>query len=141
VSRRLRRCAATAALLAGLRGAAAAFGVSTLEIEVAKPVFEGGELEIEVRRGGPLAGRALVVHLVIDGRAVERYPLSPETTRIAARSPALTAGIHEIQLKSGSVRAIESIRVWPRWMPGAALGVGLAVLAAAGVGWRRRSRR
>jgi hypothetical protein len=135
----VRWLAGALALVAGLAGAAAP--PPPLTIAVRGPVFAGGELAVEVRRSGGLAERPVVVYLAVDGAAIERFPLDRPTQVIAAPVPELTAGRHEVLVKTGSLRATQTIRVWPRWTPAALLGVGLVVVAAALAARRRRSPR
>ena len=113
---------------------------SALRLAVQTPVFAGAELAVELRQAGALAGRPLAVQLVVDGVSVGRFETTGETTILRARPERLSAGRHVIGVKSGSLRAEQSVRVWPAWMPGAAVGAlllfGLGGFAAVR---RRRS--
>jgi len=108
-----------------------------LEIEVLGPRFAGGELVVEVRQSGALAGRKLAVQLAVDGASVGRFELEGEVTRLRARTDRMTAGPHQVLVKSGSQRAVATVRVWPGWLPWAGGGF-LAALGLAGSLLRRR---
>jgi hypothetical protein len=136
-----RRRAAAVGLAGALLGEASLAAAGALRLEVSGPAFEGSALAVEIERTGQLANRKIVAYLAVDGVAVDRYPLDQPRTRVELRSPALTAGRHEILVKSGSERAAVTIRVWPRWVPGAAIGAGVAALLAVAWGIRRRRTR
>ena len=131
-------------------GAAAGFAVALqsaaagaapqppLAISVRTPLFAGSDLVVEVRTSGVLAGRPLAVQLAVDGASIGRFETSGDGSELRARPPALSAGWHEIMVKTGSIRATARVRVWPGWLPAA---MAVAALAAAGLGlilWRRR---
>ena len=134
----MRRRVRALAVAAGL-AAAAAPAPPALAIEVATPLVAGAELAVEVRQSGELAGRALGVQLAVDGASVERFETAGATIVLRSRSARLTAGTHEILVKSGSYRAAATVRVWPAWMPRAA-GAAAAALAALAI-WALRRRR
>lgn len=110
---------ATAILAGG--GGLAAHGAEPLgeplQIDVHGPLFEGSELVVEVRQTGALAGKRLALQLAVDGVSVGRFEASGDRTTLRAEAARLTAGRHEILVKSGSVRATASVRVWPAWTP------------------------
>ncbi len=137
-SRRLPSLAFTAAL-AALPGRASA-AEPPLAIDVRTPVFAGSELVVEAIPAGALARQPLVFQLVVDGVSVGRFQSEGGPIVLRARPERLTAGWHEVAVKSGSVRAAARIRVWSGWLPAA---IAAAALAALGLGvalWRRRRR-
>ncbi len=99
-----------------------------------EPLFSGSALVVEVRQSGSLAGRRLAVQLGVDGASIGRFETTGDVTLLRAESLRLTAGVHEIVVKSGSVRATAAIRVWPGWSPWAA---GALLLAIVGLGLAR----
>lgn len=117
---------------------APAEGGGGLEIEVSGPLFVGSELVVDVRQSGALAGKRLALQLAVDGASVGRFEASGDRTTLRASTPSLTAGRHEILVKSGSVRATATIRVWPRWIP---LAAGAAAVGAVAFLLFLRSRR
>lgn len=133
------RALAAAALLAVSAHAAArpAAAESALSIRVATPVFVGSELVVEVRQGADLAGRPIALQLAVDGIAVARFEATGGVTELRAPAPA-TAGPHEILVKSGSRRAVQSIRVWPRSTLPLAGALAAAIALALLAGFRRR---
>lgn len=138
--RRTRALAVAAALAAAAARGLAAESGTALAIEVATPLFAGSDLVVEVRQGGALAGRALAVHLAIDGVSVGRFETNGAITELRAPGPA-SAGSHEILVKSGSHRAAVTIRVWPRWsLPAAGVLCALALATAVWALRRRRAR-
>jgi len=128
-----------AGLLLGLALAPAPLrpAAAPLEIEVLGPRFAGGELVVEVRQSGALAGRKLAVQLAVDGASVGRFELAGEVTRLRARTERMAAGSHEVLVKSGTLRAVATLRVWPGWLPWAGGGF-LAALGLAAYLLRRR---
>jgi hypothetical protein len=88
-----------------------------LAIEIDGPLFSGAPLVLELRQSGSLAGRRLAVQVGIDGASAGRFEATGDLTRITVESARLTPGVHEIVVKSGSVRAAATVRVWPGWMP------------------------
>jgi hypothetical protein len=140
----VRRAALALGAAAGLAvavqlAAAGAAAQSPLAISVRTPLFAGSDLVVEVRASGVLAGRPLAVQLAVDGASVGRFETSGDVSELRASPPALSAGWHEILVKTGSVRATARVRVWPGWLPAA---MAAASLAAAGLGlvlWRRRA--
>ncbi|MCB1008217.1 MAG: hypothetical protein KDB94_04895 [Acidobacteria bacterium] len=119
--------------------AAASGGGSGLEIDVQGPLIAGSELVVEVRQSGALAGKRLALQLAVDGSSVGRFEATGDRTTLRASTPQLTAGRHEILVKSGSVRVAATVRVWPRWTLFAAAGAGALALLGAVLLRRRRA--
>lgn len=104
-------------LAAGLAARAAEPTGGPLQVDVRGPLFAGSDLVVEVRQTGALAGKRLALQLAVDGVSVGRFEASGDRTTLRAEAARLTAGRHEILVKSGSVRATASVRVWPAWTP------------------------
>lgn len=122
----LRLLVAVAVALGASAAGATEPAAEALAIEVRGPLFSGSDLVVEVRQSGALAGKRLALQLAVDGVSVGRFEASGDRTTLRAEAARLTAGRHEILVKSGSVRATASVRVWPAWTPW--LGAGLLVL-------------
>lgn len=136
-----RRVAALVLALAAALARAASAREGGLAVEVRTPVFAGGELTVELRQNGGLAGRPLAVQLVVDGVSVGRFETTGDLTLLRARPAGLAAGRHRIAVKTGTVRAEREIRVWPAPLPMAVLGALLLVGGGAGAALLRRRRR
>jgi len=127
------------AAAAGICGSAALAerpAVEALEIDVRGPLFADSDLVVEVRQSGALAGKRLALQLAVDGVSVGRFEASGDRTTLRAQAH-LTAGRHEVLVKSGSVRVGVTVRVWPAWFP----WLGGLLLAGALVVLVRRSLR
>jgi len=138
----LRLLVAVAVAIGASAAGATEPAAEALAIEVRGPLFSGSDLVVEVRQSGALAGKRLALQLAIDGVSVGRFEASGDRTTLRAAAPGWSAGRHEILVKTGSVRATASVRVWPAWTPwlGAVPLAGLLLFLARRYRQRRAAR-
>jgi len=137
----LRRIGTALLVAIGIAGAAQVRADEPrLQVTVLGSTFEGGEatLEIEMRRS--LADQLVTLTVTVDSEVVDRFEARGPLVRHHFAHPLLTAGEHEIVVRTGTETAETRIRVRSRrvlWWLGILL---LLVLAGVAYGIRRRLR-
>lgn len=140
-----RRAPAAAALLGASLLALATAGPAAAErprlvLTAGSPVFEGGELELAVEMRGALEDRFVTFTVTVDGEAVHKFDARGPSARHRFSDPSLTAGVHEIGIRTGSEKARIEVRVLPRWTLPAAGGTLVALATLTLFALRRRRR-
>lgn len=84
-------------------------------LEVRSPVLVGSPLHLTVRPQGVAEDRSLSLLVILDGETVGRFATPGGPTRLRLDLPALSAGVHRLEVKSGTLRGTIEFEVWPRW--------------------------
>lgn len=135
------RSLAVSALLAFALGTAAVAREPRLSLAVDEPAFAGRGVELVVEMRGALERERVTFTVFVDGRIAERFDARGPHARHRLVHPALTAGVHEITIKTGSEKAKVELRVLPGWWPPAGAAVLVVLLVLAAIGTLRRRRR
>ncbi len=102
----------------------------TLAVSAGGASLQGGELHLDVTIEGVPADHPLDLHVLVDGREVNRLALAEGQHAVPVSDPSLGYGGHSVTLVAGELRAETSVRVIPGWLsvlpPIIAIGLALA---------------
>lgn len=131
-----------AARVAGLALAAAAAGCGGLgagseRLSVHGPawIVAGSSATLEIATSGGLAEHDVSLVVAVDSDVVARLGTVDGRARVVVPAARLSAGEHELAVKTGSERSVLRLRVVPATYPAAAAA---ALVALSFVVWRRR---
>ena len=107
--------------------------------------FEGGEVELASEMRRSLADQEVTLTVTVDSEVADRFNARGPRVRHRFAHPLLTAGSHELVVRTGTERATVTVRVlpsWIRWAGGTALLVALLLVALEVLRrWRRAGAR